>query len=83
MRFPALESGLDVLCLAEAGFRDCFTVLGLRKALTSEWAKAELRFAEVPRLEERVLAAEEDSEALCVARLNVAELMADHASLTT
>lgn len=61
---------------------DHLTLIELCRVLISEPAGAELRMAEVRRLEERVGAAEEDSKPLCVAPARVDNLMAEHASLT-
>lgn len=79
--WPDAESGLHVICLAECSLCDRLTVIEFHLVLTSERAKVESRMTKVCRLEERMGAAENDSEALRAARALVEKLKAENASI--
>lgn len=68
---PSPHNGLDVMCLAKCGLRERLTLRELHLFSTNERCEAYSVMAEARRLEERVLAAEEDSEATGVARMRV------------
>lgn len=69
--FCTLVMALDVLPIAESSLCNLLTLSELYPLLTKEGAEADSRMAKIYQLEERVCAAEDDSEALHVPRTRV------------
>lgn len=78
---PACDSVLDVLRLAECSLHDCLELIDLSRVLSREPAEAKSKMDKVRRLEERLHAAEDDSDALRMACMRVDELTAERSLL--
>lgn len=78
---PVPVNALDILRHVECALQHLLMLIGLRELLINERARLESRVAEVSRSEGCTHAAEEESEALSVARARVNKLRAERASL--